>query len=301
MSTPNARAHFRQTHLLEQLHDALSFCQNTLNAIDGDISMSALSRLYFQIPNNLMDILSSPTANNQALREEFGRNSAYLFGRHYSNWGGSSIPDKKIMVKFLLKLQMRCECEQFDRILRKQGIICEASLQENHPAPPPEKYKTVACENASDTALTAELQSIVQKCQNMHYNLWHHMQKHPATPATSVLHRWEFETQALRHTLRYAQQLCPEKLGDLQYICDDRQFKEDGRFAMELCQFSDGTVNTMLFERMALCHQAITTILQTALEEMDVEKQASRVYQIKRAQKQILDYKRGGMFVWNVF
>jgi len=50
------------------------------------------------------------------------------------------------------------------------------------------------------------------RCKNMHDNLRHHMQKHPATPAISALHRWEIETQALRHTLRYAQQLCPEHL-----------------------------------------------------------------------------------------
>ena len=283
----NASAHFRQTSLLKQLYDAVRFCQSTLDAIDGEISMPALTRLYFQIPDNLMDILSARTANNQALREEFAANSAYLFGRHHSNWGESSIPKKKIMVKFLLKLQMRFECEQFDRILRKEGI------QQTHPAPPPEKYKAVACENASDTTLTEELQSIIQKCKNMHYNLWHHMQKHPATPAISVLHRWELETQALRHTLRYAQQLCPAQIGDLQYICDDREFKQGGRFSMELCQLSDGTVNTMLFERMALCHKAITTIIQTTLEKMDIEKQASKVYQTKCAQQQIHDYKCG--------
>ena len=291
MSMLNTSAHFRQKGLLQHLHDAVRFCQSTLGAIDGEISMPALSRLYFEIPSNLMDILSIETANNQALREEYALNSAYLFGRHHSNWGESSIPNKKIMVKFLLKLQMRFECEQFDRILRKEGII--PAFQEPRPAPPPEQYEAVACENASDTALTEELQCILQKCKDMHDNLRHHMQKHPATPAISALHRWEIETQALRHTLRYAQQLCPEQLGDLQYICDDREFKKGGRFAMELCQLSDGTVNTMMFKRMARCHKAIAAIIQTTLEEMDIDKQASKVYQTKCAQQQIHDYKCG--------
>ena len=293
MSQMKPSAYFRQTSLLKQLEDVVTFCQSTLNDIDGDISMTALSRLNLQIPDHLMDILATRTANNEALRDEFVLNSDYLFSRYDSKWGQRSIEKKKIAVMFCLKMQMRFECEQFDRILRKEGIMCDVAVQETHPAPPAQKYQAVECGNASYQTLTQELQYIIAKFRYMHHKVMHHMQKHSATPATSVLHRWEIATQHLRHTWRYAKQICPDRLGDLADIYDDTQFQKGGIFAMESCQLSDGEINTTLFERMALGHKALTAMIQTTLQEMEIKKQASRKYQIMCARQQEDDWKCG--------
>jgi len=290
----DVNAYCRQTRLLELLVVAASACRNTLHDIDGGISMTALNRLFFATIKKLEDILSVETPANRALREELGGTDPFDIYR--TRWGESSVPTKKITVKFLLYLLMRFECMQFDHILRKEYIVCDASLEENYLAPPPVEYKALAFQDDSNETLTLELLCIIEKFHSMRDKLQDRMEDYAPPPATSVLYMWETKTQALRHALRHAQQVCPQSLLGLEYLCDDGYFKEGGEFAMERCQLPDGTVNTQLFEHMAVHHEQITTSIHIALEAMAVAKQASKVEHTKLARQQEHNYNCGWFY-----